>query len=103
MSEENTEGGIETPLGKLSFKGKKTAEFITVLTILLSAALLALYWRHSEDTTRGFELMDRVAREQVGAIKEQAQATRYMSCIISENQEDRKIARAECREQARMP
>jgi hypothetical protein len=103
MSEENTEGSVETPIGKVSFKGKKTAEFITILTIMLSAALLALYWRHSEDTTKGFELMSAVAKEQINALKEQAQATRYMSCIISEDQKNRNAARVECREQARMP
>jgi len=105
MSEENgtTEGSVTTPLGGATFKGKKAAEFITVLSLLLTAVLAALYWTHGEQTKVGFEAIAAATREQSIASKESAQATRYMACIIAVDQKDRVSVRGECREQARMP
>ena len=103
MSEENnstTEGGIKTPLGEVSFKGKKTAEFITILSLLILAVLATLYWTHTKATDQqnasnveAIKELSKALREQTQIMavtsNEQVKAQRLTSCLISLPQDRR--------------
>ena len=91
MSEENgnTEGGIKTPLGELSFKGKRTAEFITILSLLLLAVLATLYWTHEKTSERQTNEFIVALRELSEVGREQARSQRMTSCLLSLPQEKR--------------
>ena len=91
MSEENgsTEGGIKTPLGELSFKGKRTAEFITILSLLLLAVLATLYWTHEKTSEKQTGEFVSALKDLSKVGREQAQAQRMTSCLISLPQDKR--------------
>lgn len=91
MAENNdkTEGGIKTPLGELSFKGKKTAEFITILSLLVLAVLSTLYWNHDKNTEKSSLGTNQALTKISDAVERSTKAQRLMTCIISLPQERR--------------
>lgn len=86
MNEENntgSESGITTPLGSLNFKGKKAAEFISIVLLALFAVLAYAFWEHKTD--------QKAADTNItAAMKDNASATRLMACLISLPQDERK-------------
>ena len=90
MSEEtNTEAGIKTPLGEISFKGKRTAEFIAIFSLLLLAVLATLYWNHDKAAETQAGQFVGALKDLAATGKEQAQAQRLTACLISLPQEKR--------------
>lgn len=96
----NTEGAVTTPLGSVSFKGKRTAEFITILSLLLLAVLATLYWTHIQATDQqnashveAVRELTKSLREQsqsmTAALQEQTKSQRLTACLISLPQERR--------------
>ena len=104
MSEENNETSkseIKTPLGSLSFSGKRMAEFISVLLLCLMAVLAYAFWNHSVNVeTHGNQLIG-VLKElhsgNMASVKEQ----RVMNCLLTIKQDDRRSALADCERIAR--
>lgn len=84
MSEENgpTEGGVTTPLGSFSFKGKRTAEFITILMAFIVMALLVLYWKHEESSAATNQAVAKAIDKTATAIEAQTTAQRMTGCLI---------------------
>lgn len=102
MPEENnerSEGGIKTPFGELTFKGKRIAEFIALISLTLLFLLAYILYEHKGDTKTSESSL-------AAAIKEQAAAQRLMSCLISLPQDQRKREFASessfCRQLSRM-
>jgi hypothetical protein len=101
MAEDNgpTEGGVTTPLGSFSFKGKRTAEFITILVAFIMVGLLVLYWKHEESSKHTNEAVARAIDKTATAIDGQTAAQRMTGCLIWMRREPGTTyasARAEC-------
>ena len=101
MAEENGTTSLKTKWFEIS--GKKTAEIITILLMVLTAALAVLYWKHGEDTNKGFEAISKSIDGQTKSNVGVAQAMRYQACLLVEETKDRKLAKADCKEQSLMP
>lgn len=78
MSDETTESAITTPIGSLSFKGKRMAEFIAILCLCLLILLGYVQYQQKEDLkdmnasfTAGFKEMAAGQREQNSILREQ--------------------------------
>lgn len=94
MSEENTESSITTPLGGVSFKGKKTAEFIAIFSLSLMLLMAYILWEHkAEAKDNGGQL--------VAALREMATSQRVTNCLMATPQEQRPGRLAECERMAR--
>ena len=90
MNEDMSESRINTPLGSFSFKGKRMAEFIAILSLCLLFLLGYIVWEHKTDTKgQGTELA-KVFREMVIAQRE-------LNCLISVKQEERENKAELCR------
>ena len=98
MAEENNESkaDIKTPLGSLSFSGKRTAEFIAILSLCLLFLLAYTFWEHKTDAKEA-------TKELIIGVKEFSVAQREMACIISLPQEQRSQSSAFCKTIARQP
>ena len=101
MSEENdqTESGVTTPLGSFSFKGKRTAEFITILMAFIVMGLLVLYWKHEESSKHTNEAVAKAIENTATAINAQTTAQRMTGCLIWMRRDTNttfSAARAEC-------
>ena len=55
MADDNgtIETAINTPLGGLSYKGKRMAELIAVLSLCMLLLLAYVWWEHKQDTRDG--------------------------------------------------
>jgi len=101
MSEENgtTESGVTTPLGSFSFKGKRTAEFITILMAFIVMGLLVLYWKHEESSKTTNAAVAAAIDKTANAINAQTTAQRMTGCLIWMRRDTNttfSAARAEC-------
>lgn len=80
---ETTEGALTTPLGSVSFKGKKTSEFIAILSLLVLFLIGYAMWEQREDSrimnltfASGFKDISKSQREQNQILREQV-------CLLS--------------------
>src|SRR3990167_10702471 len=101
MSENDTsESSITTPIGSVSYRGKRMAEFITILSLLILAVLATLYWTHTKATDQqnasnveAIKELSKALREQTqimaASSNEQVKAQRLTSCLISLPQDRR--------------
>lgn len=94
MSEENSEAGITTPIGGLSFKGKKTAEFIAIFALALMFLFGYVLWEHKAEAKENGNTI-------ASAMKDIAQSNRVLACLMATPQEQRPIKIAECERMAR--
>lgn len=94
MSEENTESSITTPIGGLSFKGKKTAEFIAILSLVGLLWVGWVLWEHKAEAKENGSALTR-------AIQEMATSQRVTNCLMATPQEQRPMKLAECERIAR--
>lgn len=94
MSEENSEAGITSPIGSVSFKGKKTAEFIAIFALALMLLFGYILWEHKAE-----------AKENGGnianALREIAVSNRVLACLMATKQDDREAKLAQCERIAR--
>lgn len=90
MSEETESGGeIKTPVGSVSFRGKRTAEFIAILSLCLLFLLGYVLWEHKADARdTGVSLRDAI-KAMAEAQREGTVAQREMNCLISLPQDKR--------------
>lgn len=84
MAEENGngEGSIQTPIGSMSFKGKRTAEFIAILSLCLLFLMGYVLWEHKKDTKD-------LRVELLASVKELVAAQRETTCLLALPQEKR--------------
>lgn len=96
MSDDNGNGGaeIKTPVGSLSFNGKKTAEFIAVLSLVSLVLIGYVLFEHKEDTHRKDEALLSTLREMVSAQREQ-------NCLIAMPQNEREARSELCKRLSR--
>jgi hypothetical protein len=80
---EASEGQITTPLGSLTYKGKRMAEFISILSMCGLVLLGYILWQHKEDAkgmqsifAQGFKEMHQAQTEQNRILREQV-------CLLS--------------------
>lgn len=84
MAEENgtTSTSVETPVGKFSFSGKRTAEFITIILSIGVGILAYIIWVHAGTADR-----HQLAVEM--AMSKMSGSTRFFACVIAHPQEQR--------------
>ena len=85
MSEPNgtSEGGITTPLGSLSFKGKRTSEFIAMLSMAALLLIGYVLYDHKSDTKESAREFSAAVKEMTNAQRENTAAQREMNCLIA--------------------
>ena len=82
MSDDNGSGEIKTPIGSVSFSGKKTAEFIAILSLCLLFVVAWVMWEHKADAKEHGDSLNAV-------MKDLAQAVREGNCINAYPEADR--------------
>lgn len=104
MSEENnetTKSEIKTPLGSMSFSGKRMAEFISVILLCLMGILSYAFWTHltiQDDQGKNLVMvLKEISAGNNAVVREQ----RVMNCILTMKQEERRTALADCERIAR--
>ncbi len=103
MPEENgdSKAGITTPLGSLSFSGKRMAEFISVILLALFGVMAYAFWEHKTDTLEFRNAFVTLIKDSTQVQKEQVIAQRVMNCLLTVNQNDRQSQLANCERIAR--
>lgn len=96
MSEEQSEGSITTPLGSVNFKGKRTAEIISILCLALMFLLSYVVYEHKTDTKDMGNQFISAVKELTVATRDNVQAQRVMNCLLTLDQKDRREALATC-------
>lgn len=96
MSEENgtTSSQITTPIGSVSFSGKRVAEFIAILSLCLLFLLSYVVWEHKLDAKAGDETTRDVLKELVMGIREN-------NCLTTFKEEAREAKAEFCKRVAR--
>ena len=100
MADENTQSTITTPLGSVQFNGKKTAEFIAILSLGGLIFMGTILWQHKDEAkAASHDLREQLQRNsdssavQLEALKnalhEQARQTKLQTCILSYPQDQR--------------
>ena len=100
MSEENTSGSITTPVGSVSFNGKKTAEIITILLLAVLGVVGYALWEHKAEAKEGHSKIERQLEENRKAraedanklneaLQSQIKSINFQTCILSLPQERR--------------
>lgn len=94
MSDENGNGNtsseIKTPIGSVSFSGKKTAEFIAILSLCLLFVLAYVLWDHKVEARSNGDTL-------ITALQAMVQAQREQNCLISIKQDEREQKAEFCR------
>ena len=90
MSDENGSGEIKTPIGSVSFSGKKTAEFIAILSLCLLFVMAYIIWEHRAEAKENDVAL-------IGALKDMVSAQREQNCLIAVKQDDREAKVEFCR------
>ena len=101
MSEENSESSIPTPIGRLSFKGKKTAEFIAIICLFLLGLFGYILWEHKGDAKAADERLAQRDTQIASAIRDMASSSRVLACLMATKQEEREAKLAQCERIAR--
>lgn len=97
MAEDNnSSAGIETPIGKVNFSGKRTAEFIAILSLTLLGVLAYGFWDHKNDSKDNQKELTSAIKELAAANIQQVKEQRVMNCLLASRQEDRRTMLPEC-------
>ena len=102
-ADNNSDGEVQitTPIGSLSSKGKRTAEFIAILSLCLLFLLAYVLWEHKTDAKAiGIDLRDAI-KEMTTAQHENTAAQRELNCLIAIPQEQREKQAEFCKRIAR--
>lgn len=99
--ENNTSSEIKTPIGSVSFTGKRVAEFIAILSLSLLAVLGYAFWDHKIDTKDLGSQMVAAIKEMTKAQMENVREQRVMNCLLSIEQKERPQRLADCERMAR--
>ena len=94
MSDENTEAGITSPIGSVSLKGKKTAEFIAIFCLSLLLLLSYILWEHKAEAKESSTSISQ-------AMRDIAISNRVLACLMATAQEQREAKLAQCERIAR--
>lgn len=87
--EDKTELGIKTGIGSVSYKGKRMAEFIAVVCLILLFLLAYVLWEHKEDAKSMRDSFATGFREMTSAMREQNRISREQVCLLSLSPEKR--------------
>ena len=101
MSEDNTEAGITTPAGSISFKGKKTAEFIAIVCLFLLGLFGYILWEHKNDARAAEVSLAKRDDSLSSAIREMASSNRVLACLMATKHDEREAKLAHCERIAR--
>ena len=85
---------IKTPLGSVSFTGKRAAEFITILSLCLLFVLAYGFWEHKMDVKAGNDVTRDVLKELVMGIRES-------NCLTTFKEEAREAKAEFCKRVSR--
>ena len=99
MPEENgsdSKAGITTPLGSLSFSGKRMAEFISVLLLCLMGVLSYAFWTHTKDTDSSTQALASAIKDLANTNVLQVREQRVMNCLLTIDQKDRQNQLSNC-------
>ena len=98
MPEENgtSSSEIKTPIGSVSFSGKRMAEFISVILLTLFGVLAYAFWEHKTDTLEFRNAFVTLIKESTQVQREQVVAQRIMNCLLATEQKDRKEQLSTC-------
>lgn len=80
--DDKTSVNIPTPLGPVSFNGKRTAEFISVLLAVGVGIMAYILWDHQRDARENAQTVQHY-------LKQNVEAQRMMNCLLSLPQEER--------------
>lgn len=89
--EERTEASVTTPAGSASFKGKKTAEFITVLLAVGVGIMAYVLWAHERKSYDDRADMKTVLHKLSESIDNNAKEQRITNCLIAAPQNERSV------------
>lgn len=101
MNEENSEGAVQTPIGSVSFKGKRMAEFIAVFCLSLLLLFGYILWEHKAEAKQDNNNIAMAIREFTLAQKESTVVQRVTNCLMATRQEEREAKLAQCERIAR--
>ena len=87
---------VKTPLGSFAFSGKKTAEFIAIISLCLLFVLAYVIYEHKSDAKDVQAQFVVAIKEMTAVAKEGVQVQRVMNCLISTDQKDRQSQIANC-------
>ena len=100
-NDNNSKAGITTPLGSLSFSGKRVSEFIAILSLSILGVIGYAFWDHKDDSKDIGNQMVIAVKEMTKAQLDNNREQRVMNCLISLEQKDRPSRLAECERIAR--
>lgn len=91
--EEASESAITTPLGSLSYKGKRMAEVISILSMCGLVLLAYILWQHKEDSKVMQAIFSQGFKEMHNSQQEQNRILREQVCLLSmpENKREREF------------
>lgn len=101
MSDDRDEAAITTPAGSVSYKGKRMAEFITVISLCVLGIMAYVLYDHKNDAKESNTLMRDAIKEMTTAQKDGVAAQREMNCLISVAQDQRERNADLCKRLAR--
>jgi len=81
--QDTSEGSITTPLGSVNYKGKRMAEFISILSMCGLILLAYILWQHKEDSKAMQTVFASGFKDMHSAQKEQNRILREQVCLLS--------------------
>lgn len=101
MSEENGDTKLDVSKSGISISGKKTAELITILSLVVTAILAFGLWAHDKSTASSAENLHQILKESNETQKAMLQAQREQNCLISLPQGQRENQAQFCKQISR--
>ena len=100
--ESNNLLAVKTSVGSVTWSGKKVAELITILLLLVVGVMTYALWEHKKESKVFSEQYIAAMKAISTSIERSAVSQREFSCLISREQSDRRDAfvSGECRAQA---
>lgn len=89
--DDRTEAGISTPAGSFSFKGKRTAEFITILLALGVGIMGYVLYAHDRDDRETKQDLKKVLEKLSDSIDSSTKEQRVTNCLIASPQNERSV------------
>lgn len=83
MSDNGSESTISTPVGSVSFKGKRMSEFIAILCLCLLFLLSYVLWEHKAEAKTDSTNLAEVIKGMTVAQQSMVQAQREQNCLLS--------------------
>lgn len=97
----NSEANVTTPVGSLSFKGKRTSEFIAILSMAALILIGYVLYEHKSDTKESAKEFSAAVKEMTSAQRENTAAQRELNCLIAIPQDQREKQAEFCKRIAR--